>query len=340
MTAHDTVALAPRDLAGRVEEMLRRSLPNAHDISVSDPHRVFGGNARTAWACDASWTSAEGRSKGVGERHDESLILLIRATGSQVQSDPDDEFAALDGLAQRGVRAPRIWAQDSGGRLFGGAAVLLQRLPGRTDAVEYLHADLATGRARTHDLARALAELHVATTAADRDDSQLAGWRQQFEQARLEALPEVSWLFDWLARKQPTHTVSTLVHGDFRPGNVLYDGDRIVGLLDWEMAHRGSPAEDIAWAYRSLWSPARFVPIEEFVAVYHDAGGPTITGDALLWNRVFCEVKFATISLRAARSVSDGTSHNLRLIDRARTVVPSVAKALTWVDAWRAVQPC
>jgi aminoglycoside phosphotransferase (APT) family kinase protein len=335
MTAVVPDARTASGLATGVAALLGRRLPPGTPVSVSSPERAFGGNARQAWTCTASWQDQ-------GGRHDEELILLVRGAGSQVRTDPEQESAALRGLAEAGVRAPRIWGDDPGGELFGGAAVLLERLPGRTDAVEYLRADPDTGRARTLDLARALAELHAAPVPAPAGDQsrgtrfrlaqfQLEQWREQFEEARREPYPALSWLFDWLAGRAPEPARPVLVHGDFRPGNVLFAGDRITGILDWEMAHPGDPGEDIAWAYRALWSPGRFVALDEFTAAYEAAGGARVPADALRWHRVFAEVKFAVISLRASRSFADGSSGNLRLIDRARTVIPAVRRGLAWV---------
>jgi hypothetical protein len=41
-----------------------------------------------------------------------------------------------------------------------------------------------------------------------------------------------------------------IVHGDFGPQNILCSLDlkRVAGVVDWEMAHVGSPVEDLAWA--------------------------------------------------------------------------------------------
>jgi aminoglycoside phosphotransferase (APT) family kinase protein len=172
-------------------------------------------------------------------------------------------------------------------------------------------------------------------------DPQLEHWREQFVASRLEPHPGVGWLFDWLTDHQRPPERTVVVHGDFRVGNVLYDGAGITGLLDWEMAHLGDPAEDLAWAYRALWSPVRFVSLDEFVGAYVAAGGAPIDAESLVWHRVFCEVKFAAISLAAARSVVDGTSTNLRLIDRARTVIPAVDLCLSWIGAAdRVGTPC
>jgi aminoglycoside phosphotransferase (APT) family kinase protein len=331
MTALAPAVPAAGDLAAGIATLLGQRLRPGTRVAVTPPERAFGGNARQAWTCTASWEDGSGR-------RDEELILLVRAAGSQVRTDPAGEFAALDGLAEAGVRAPRIWAHDPDGRLFGGAAVLLQRLPGRTDAVEYLQADPKVGRARTLDLARALAELHATPVPAldagqpQRSQFQLAQWREQFEEARREPYPTLSWLFGWLADHLVEPARPVLVHGDFRPGNVLFGADRIVGILDWEMAHVGDPGEDLAWAYRALWSPERFVALDEFAAAYEAAGGVHVPAGALRWHRVFGEVKFAVISLRGSRSFADGTSGNLRLIDRARTVVPAIRRSLDWVS--------
>jgi aminoglycoside phosphotransferase (APT) family kinase protein len=317
----------PAPIADSIGEMLSSRLPDAHGIEVRDVARVFGGNARQAWSATASWHGPDGDRT-------ESLILLVRRAGSQVQTDPRSELSVLDGLAEKGVRAPRVWGHDPDGHLLGDPAVLLERLPGSADAAAYLRAEHEVGRARTLDLARAAAELHAvepATDGLEAEEPQLAVWHRQFLAARLEPLPALGWVFDWLANHLVAPARPVVVHGDFRPGNVLYSENRITGVLDWEMTHLGHPAEDLAWAYRALWSPERFVPLEEFVATYAAAGGADIDAEALRWHRVFCEVKFATISLLAARSVVDGSSQNLRLIDRAATVLPAVRRCLDWI---------
>jgi aminoglycoside phosphotransferase (APT) family kinase protein len=322
------VEIDDQRISDGIAEMLS-SRVEAADLTVKQVRRVFGGNARRAWSAQAAWAGKNGRQN-------QDLILLVRLPGAQVRTDALDEIRFLDGLAEQGVRAPRVWAHDIDGHLFDSPAVLLQRLPGSADPVKYLNADAGTGRARTLDLARAAAELHTATASTHDSDargsSQLEFWRDQFLAGRLEPHPSLGWLFDWLTDHQPVPARTAVVHGDFRVGNVLYEGARIVGLLDWEMAHLGDPAEDLAWAYRALWSPERFVPLPEFLDAYYAAGGALISEFSLLWYRVFCEVKFATISLQAARSVIDGTSTNLRLADRARTVIPAIDLCLSWIS--------
>ena len=61
----------------------------------------------------------------------------------------------------------------------------------------------------------------------------------------------------WLARHRPAPPARpVLVHGDYRMGNLIVSGDRIAGVLDWEMAAPGDALADVAWCFIPLWEPA------------------------------------------------------------------------------------
>ena len=116
-----------------------------------------------------------------------------------------------------------------------------------------------------------------------------------------------------------------------RPGNFLYEGTRVVAMLDWEMAHVGDPAEDIAWIYRNLWSPARFVPLERFLELHRAVSGVSISRRTMTFYRIFSEAKFAAISLAASHLFASGQTTNLRHIDRAAKVPACLQMALDWI---------
>ena len=71
----------------------------------------------------------------------------------------------------------------------------------------------------------------------------------------------------------------TLVHGDFRHGNLIIGADGVRAVLDWELAHLGDPMEDLGWICVNSW---RFGEIdkpvggfgsrEELFAGYEAAG--------------------------------------------------------------------
>jgi aminoglycoside phosphotransferase (APT) family kinase protein len=53
-----------------------------------------------------------------------------------------------------------------------------------------------------------------------------------------------------LSERVPAHTDSTLIHGDYRLGNVLLDIQRrpagVAAVLDWELSTLGDPLTDLA----------------------------------------------------------------------------------------------
>jgi len=65
--------------------------------------------------------------------------------------------------------------------------------------------------------------------------------------------PDPAWLDaarrvrEALLERMPPGPAPALVHGDYQPGNMLYDGGRLTGIIDWELASIGSPLLDVGW---------------------------------------------------------------------------------------------
>lgn len=80
---------------------------------------------------------------------------------------------------------------------------------------------------------------------------QVEGWSQRYRAARTWNVPRFERVMGWLAEHQPADAGEVLIHNDFRLDNlVLAPGDpqRIVGVLDWEMATVGDPLMDLGGA--------------------------------------------------------------------------------------------
>jgi aminoglycoside phosphotransferase (APT) family kinase protein len=82
----------------------------------------------------------------------------------------------------------------------------------------------------------------------------------------------------------------TLVHGDFRHGNLVIGSDGVRAVLDWELAHLGDPTEDLGWICVNSW---RFGEIdkpvggfgarEELFAGYQEAGRRVDPARVMFW---------------------------------------------------------
>ncbi|MDN5851494.1 MAG: phosphotransferase family protein, partial [Actinomycetia bacterium] len=119
----------------------------------------------------------------------------------------------------------------------------------------------ALGRARTAAigvrLVEVLAQLHtvepVAVGLGDFGrphgylERQVRRWKKQLDGSHSREIPGIAELHARLAAKAPGTSEPAIVHGDYRLDNVLVDADdRIVAVLDWEMATLGDPLADVA----------------------------------------------------------------------------------------------
>ena len=106
------------------------------------------------------------------------------------------------------------------------------------------------------------------------------------------------------SRRSPTGTSAW--------ANMIVDGDRLAGVLDWEMAGPGDPLADLAWCSIPLWEPSR-VDEAALVRRYEQRTGAPVDADRLHWHRVLGYVRLAYYSLSGTRAFDRGHSDDFRL---------------------------
>ena len=98
------------------------------------------------------------------------------------------------------------------------------------------------------------------------------------------------------------------------------------GVLDWELAHRGNPVEDIGWLCARAWrfgGPGRvggFGELDAFLAAYHAAGGRAVDADEVRWWEVYASVKWAVICMLQAGTHLRGSTRSVELAAIGRRV--------------------
>jgi aminoglycoside phosphotransferase (APT) family kinase protein len=85
---------------------------------------------------------------------------------------------------------------------------------------------------------------------------QIHRWATQYRASETERIESMEKLIPWLPEHIPADDMTTLVHGDYRPGNLIVHPrePRIVAVLDWELSTLGHPLADLAYncvPYRS-----------------------------------------------------------------------------------------
>jgi aminoglycoside phosphotransferase (APT) family kinase protein len=267
-------------------------------------------------------------------------VLRRDPPGHDVPSSRRDEYLLLRAVGEAGVPVPRVrWCETDGG-VLGSPFFVMDLVPGETLArrllrdAEYAEArralpgQLAAALARIHAVdAPAVAALPGAAAAEVPAAAELGRHEQVFRAVAPDPHPVVELALRWLAAAPPSPTRRTLVHGDYRVGNVLFGPEGLRAVLDWELAHRGDPMEDLGWLCVRSWRfGADERPVgglcarEEFFAAYERAGGERVDPAAVRWWEVFGNLKWAVVCLMQARAFLDGRARNVEAASLGRRV--------------------
>ena len=296
--------------------------------SVTSRRRLSGGASRTTSALDL-------------ERPDGTVLALVlqrqRGDGLAPGAGVTMEAALLRAARSAGVPVPQVVAAGEIDGLEPGWLVV-ERLEGESIPRRLLRdQDFASARASlTGEVARALAGIHgvppdriPGLPSADPLERPLP-----FLDGTGEVRPVLEVAARWQEAHRPEPTGRTVVHGDYRMGNFLVDADGLRGVLDWELAHAGDPAEDIGWLTAPAWrfggdgEVGGFGRLEPFLAEYAAAGGRVVEPATVRWWQAYATLKWAVICALQASVHLSGATRSVELAAIGRRVCESEADLL------------
>jgi aminoglycoside phosphotransferase (APT) family kinase protein len=122
-------------------------------------------------------------------------------------------------------------------------------------------------------------------------------WEGLYERGA-EPDPLLTAALRWLRDVAPTDEgMPSLTQGDTGPGNFLHLDGRITAVVDWEFAHLGDPAEDLAWvSTRSVQEP--LPDFAGLVQAYRERSGRHVDAGRIRYYRVFVELRIAILGAR------------------------------------------
>jgi aminoglycoside phosphotransferase (APT) family kinase protein len=123
------------------------------------------------------------------------------------------------------------------------------------------------------------------------------------------AEPMIDYTARWLLENLPEQPATTVVHGDFRNGNLMVTPDGINAVLDWEIAHLGDPVRDLGWLCVNSWRFGNavlpvggFGEVEDLLAGYNSISEHPVTPQQLHYWQVFGSFWWAVACLQMAQS--------------------------------------
>jgi aminoglycoside phosphotransferase (APT) family kinase protein len=172
----------------------------------------------------------------------------------------DREYRILTALGQTDVPVPRTWVLCDDPEIIGTIFYVMDWVAGRIMVDPLLPGCTAAERTAIYDsMSDVLSRLHrqdwkaLGLTDFGKPGSyftrQIHRWTQQYRASETERIEAMEQLMVWLPEHIPAGDDTTVVHGDFRLGNVIMHPTepRVLAVLDWELATLGHPLADLAY---------------------------------------------------------------------------------------------
>jgi aminoglycoside phosphotransferase (APT) family kinase protein len=241
------------DIPAKLRDTVARLLGPPGDIL--ELRRLTAGATKATWAFRAQ----------IGDAN-QALVLQLSNGTSRIGNDATlplvagrDDAALIIAAAKAGVPAPPIRAvltEDSGL----GEGYIMDYVPGETIARrilrEPLYAPLRENFAS--QCGEILTRIHAMDAAsvpfltAFGAQRQIALYRNIYDSYD-HPVPALEVAFRWAEDHLPVANRTTVVHGDFRMGNLICGEERIRAVLDWELACLGDPMQDLGWLCVKTW---------------------------------------------------------------------------------------
>jgi aminoglycoside phosphotransferase (APT) family kinase protein len=240
-----------------LEAFLRARIPGLQGAIQLE--RIGGGQSNPTW-----FVSFDNRQ----------LVLRKQPGGTMLPGAHavDREARVLQALHGSELPVPRVLWFHPGSEVVGTPFYIMERvagrvfadcsLPGMTGAERRaIYLGMADAMARLHRVDWAAAGLADYGRQGGYFTRQITRWSRQWELSRTRPNADIEALRAWLPAHLPDESETTICHGDFRLGNLMFHPTepRVVAVLDWELSTLGHPLADVAFncmAWRTL--PAEF----------------------------------------------------------------------------------
>ena len=145
----------------------------------------------------------------------------------------------------------------------------------------------------------------------------------------------------WLEQNQPPPPERlTLLHGDFRIGNLIVNNEvGLAAVIDWEFAHLGDPVEDLAWPLVRDWRFGNghlrlggIADAEPFLAEYERLTNRPVSPATITYWEIMGNMKWAITCLTQAHRHLSGQDPSIEFASLGRRSVEMELELLTLIE--------
>ena len=245
------------------------------------------------------------------------FVIKVPPAGVKLKGNTDvmRQAPLLNALHEAGLPVPAVPHAHAESAWFDRPFIVMERLPGKVFFVWEPHRDFARSGEQALNIWRQCVEQLAALHCFDWRDkladweepealsSNLNRWRKIYQQGlEVDWITQAERVEQRLADYLPKDYAVGLFHGDFQPGNLLYEQHEFVAVIDWELAGISAPALDVGWMQmvvdRKNWidayRPVSPISEEEVMAIYRDRFGHS--NEDYLWFQAFAGFRLASIA--------------------------------------------
>jgi aminoglycoside phosphotransferase (APT) family kinase protein len=172
----------------------------------------------------------------------------------------DREFKVISGLYPAGYPVAKPYGLCTNEEVAGSMFYIMDMVEGRTIWDGSMPGSTPGERRAVYmEMIDTLAALHnIDVDAAGLSDygkpgnyfgRQIERWTKQYKLSETELMPQMERLIKWLPQTMPEQTRTSVVHGDYRIDNMIYDAalPKVKAVLDWELSTLGDPMADFTY---------------------------------------------------------------------------------------------
>lgn len=179
-----------------------------------------------------------------------SRMIVRRPGEGTLRQNPyaaQGEFKLLQLMQDWGLATPRPYHLDQSGQIFSRPYLVVEYIEGRPEFAPSNLPDfirqLATHLAKIHSVDCSNPDLSFLPEQpqgfVDNFGKQPPNLDTSLDEGRIRNALAAVW-------PVPQRNAAVLLHGDFWPGNILWQAGKLVAVIDWEDAKSGDPLADLA----------------------------------------------------------------------------------------------